>query len=111
MPEDFDKLWDYAHPTETEKKFRELLAAAEKSGDRSYHAQLLTQIARTYSLRGKFAEAHVTLDQAEKMLTDDMKVARVRYSLERGRTSRSAGKSEDALPLFHAAADLSGEIK
>src|SRR3954463_14412105 len=33
MLPDFDKLWDYQHPAETEKKFAELLPAAEKSGD------------------------------------------------------------------------------
>src|ERR1051325_153220 len=95
---DFDKLWDYAHPEETEKKFRELLPRAEKSGDKSYYAQLLTQIARTYSLRGKFAEAHATLDQVEAMLTDDLKLARVRYFLERGRTFNSSQQAAKALP-------------
>src|SRR5205809_4269353 len=44
---DFDKLWDYQDPAGTEKKFRELLPAAEAAGDASYVAELLTQIART----------------------------------------------------------------
>src|SRR4051794_32155876 len=43
---DFDTLWDYAQPGETEERFRELLPAARASGDRNYHLQLLTQIAR-----------------------------------------------------------------
>src|SRR6266498_5625258 len=40
---DFDSLWDYNHPDETEQKFRELLPVAEVSGDDSYYAELLTQ--------------------------------------------------------------------
>lgn len=107
----FDKLWDYSKPAETEKKFREVLAATEKSADISYRAELLTQIARTQGLQGKFVEAHATLDSVEKMLTDEMKLPRVRYLLERGRVFRSSDRPAESLPLFHQAADLSGEIE
>src|SRR6185503_17574880 len=88
----FDKLWNYNDPVATEAKFRELLPAAEKSADLSHHAQLLTQIARTQGLQGRFDGAHATLDSVEKMLTDDLKLARVRYLLERGRAFNSAGQ-------------------
>ena len=96
----FDKLWNYNDAVATEAKFRELLPAAEKSTDRSYHAQLLTQIARTQGLQGRFDDAHATLDSVEKMLTDDLKLARVRYLLERGRAFNSAGQPATAMPLF-----------
>ena len=43
---DFDAAWDYGDPAASEQRFRELLPRAEQDGDRSYHAQLLTQIAR-----------------------------------------------------------------
>jgi tetratricopeptide (TPR) repeat protein len=100
---DFDKLWDYNDPAATERRFREILPAAEKSGDRSYHAQLLTQIARTQGLQDRFDEAHATLDSVEKMLADDLKLARVCYLLERGRVFNSSGHSAKAMPLFEEA--------
>jgi tetratricopeptide (TPR) repeat protein len=97
---DFDSLWDYDNPAETEQKFRSLLPAAETSGDRSYHLELLTQIARTHSLRSEFDKSHAILDQVEPQLTTDLARARVRYQLERGRAFNSAGKKEQAQPLF-----------
>ncbi|MCD4657413.1 MAG: hypothetical protein K8S87_07690 [Planctomycetes bacterium] len=97
---DFDKLWDYNNPSETEKKFREILKTAEESGNVDYHAQLLTQIARTLGLQRKFEEAHKVLDEVEKMLTEDTKVARIRYMLERGRVFNSSGKKDEAKKLF-----------
>lgn len=54
---DFDSLWDYNHPAETERRFRELLPVATSSADRSYCAQLLTQIARTLGLQRRFDES------------------------------------------------------
>src|SRR5438128_2095323 len=84
-PVEFDKLWDYAKPAETEGQFRALLPSAEASGDTSYLAQLLTQIGRAQGLQDRFDEAHATLDRVTTMLTDDMNLARVRYLLERGR--------------------------
>lgn len=97
---DFDQLWDYNNPAETEQEFRELLSKAETGGDRSYHAQLLTQIARTLGLQRKFDEAHQTLDQVEPMLTDELETARIRYLLERGRAFNSAKHPDRARALF-----------
>jgi tetratricopeptide (TPR) repeat protein len=110
----FDKLWNFGDPAATEAKFRELLPQAEASGDRSYHVQLLTQIARTYSLRAKFNEAHSLLDTIEELLTPDLNLARVRYLLERGRTYNSSNQQTKALPLFIEASELAesiGEIR
>src|SRR4051812_6227839 len=103
---DFDTLWDYAHPDETERKFNEILPQAQQANDPSNLAQLLTRIARTQGLQGKFDDAHATLDRAEKMLTDDLKLARVRYLLERGRVFNSGGQSDRAMPLFVQAHEL-----
>jgi hypothetical protein len=91
---DFDALWDYGDPAATEVKFREVLPMAKASGDASYHAQLLTQIARTQGLQMKFDHAHSTLDMVEGMLADDMTVARIRYLLERGRVYNSSTNQE-----------------
>lgn len=108
---DFDKMWDYSKPAETEKKFRELLPVAKKSGDASYHAELLTQIARTLGLQQKFDEAHSILDTVETMIADEMLVPRIRYLLERGRVYNSSGKPEMAKPLFEQAMDIALEKK
>ncbi len=108
---DFDKLWNYGKPEETETKFRALLNEAEKSGNKDYHLQLLTQIARTFSLRAKFDEAHKVLDEVKSQLNEATKVAELRYLLERGRTFNSAKRIAEAIPLFAEAYELSLERK
>jgi tetratricopeptide (TPR) repeat protein len=97
---DFDQLWDYDQPSETEELFRALLPQTQKSGNRAYRAELLTQIARTLGLQQKFEEAHNLLDEAESMLTGDMNSPRIRYLLERGRVFNSSGSPDLARPLF-----------
>jgi len=106
---DFDSLWDYSHPEITEIKFRELLPAAESSGDSGYLAGLLTQIARTEGLQTKFDDAHKTLDRAEKLITNRMPVPKVRYLLERGRAFNSSGSPDEAKKYFLQAWDLARE--
>jgi tetratricopeptide (TPR) repeat protein len=96
----FDSLWDYARPEDTEKRFRDLLPAAQASGDVSYLAQLLTQIARTEGLQRRFEAAHRTLDAAEALLDDERQQARIRYLLERGRAFNSAKQPAQARALF-----------
>lgn len=113
---DFDSLWDYNNPAQTEAKFRDLLSAAEKAGDSAYLAELKTQIARTLSLQQKFDEAHAVLDEVEAAIKQDragsaeslpsqkrwVKV-QGRYLLERGRTYNSSKQKDKALPLFEEA--------
>ncbi|MBK8383677.1 MAG: hypothetical protein IPL16_17650 [Ignavibacteria bacterium] len=103
---EFDKLWNYSKPDETEKKFRELLPEIKASGDKSAYLQLLTQIARTLGLQRKFEDAHKLLDETETQLTDDDPVSKIRYQLERGRTFNSSGKTEKAEELFLKAYEL-----
>ncbi|MEO5930639.1 MAG: hypothetical protein ABIR47_11955, partial [Candidatus Kapaibacterium sp.] len=103
----FDRLWNYQKPDETEQRFREILRAAPQGTP--YHVELLTQIARTQSLQRKFAEAHAILDEAAALLTPEMRRARIRYLLERGRTFNSAGQKERALPLFVEAWEIGRE--
>ena len=99
-------LWDYNAPAETAVRFYELLPKVVASSDRAYHVELLTQIARTHSLRRQFDEAHRLLDEAEGMLAEEMAIPRIRYLLERGRSFNSAGEPERALQLFHEAFKL-----
>lgn len=103
---DFDPLWNYGAPDSTEAAFRALLPQAHSSGDRDYLAQLLTQIARAQGLQQRFDAASKTLDEAEALIADDMKVARVRLLLERGRVLNSSKQREKAGPLFERAWDL-----
>ena len=102
---DFDLLWDYNEPAATETRFRDLLPAAEESGDQSYRLQLLTQIARTLSLQRKFDDAHALLDTVEAQLSQGDALVNIRYLLERGRTFNSSGEPEKALALFQQAWD------
>ncbi len=107
---DLHGLWDYNDPAGTESKLRAVLAKAEASDDRGYHAELLTQIARAQGLQRQFDEAHRTLDEAEEMIDGDMHRARVRLLLERGRVFNSSGSADKAKPLFIKAWELaSGE--
>jgi tetratricopeptide (TPR) repeat protein len=102
----FDDVWDFSKPDETEQKFRALLPQAKENGDATYHAELLTQLARTLGLQQKFDAAHKVLDCAEPLLSETMPRARARYLLERGRAFNSAGATQEARPLFVEAWEL-----
>lgn len=65
---DFDKLWDYNHADDTERKFRSLLVEVQNTADLDYTAELLTQIARTLGLQRKFDEAHEILNQVSNVI-------------------------------------------
>jgi tetratricopeptide (TPR) repeat protein len=105
---DFDALWDYDHPDQTEGRFREILLQFPE--DEPAFLELLTQIARAQGLQGKFVQAHRTLDQVERRLDEAPSRPRVRYLLERGRAYNSSGKPKVARPLFQRAFDLAGEL-
>ena len=94
------ELWNFAKPEESESRFRAELARAL---DDNWRLELLTQIARTYSLRRRFEDAHRMLDGVESDLNRAGPKPRVRYLLERGRTFNSAGDRDAARPLFERA--------
>ena len=100
-----DDLWNFDDPEGTEKKFRNALEDAPE--DEAYRAEVLTQIARTYGLRGKFDEAHAILDEVAEMLPHVGNFVEVRYLLERGRAWNSAGEKIRAKELFLQAFELS----
>ena len=103
---DFDTLWDYSQPEESEARFRELLPAARASGDREYHLQLLTQIARAQGLAKRIEAAHATLDHVRDAMTATLPIVKVRYQLERGRCCRDSGELEKARGCFLEAWEL-----
>jgi hypothetical protein len=98
---DFEALWDYSHPDQTEAKFREILLSFPEE-DIGF-LELLTQIARAQGLQGKFNHAHQTLDQVEQRLGEFPSRSKVRYLLERGRVFNSSSAPERARPLFRKA--------
>ncbi|MBK9940862.1 MAG: tetratricopeptide repeat protein [Kouleothrix sp.] len=105
-PTDFDALWNYDQPAESEQQFRALLPVAERSGDHGYLAELLSQIARAEGLQHKFDAAHTTLDRAAALIGARPSRAGVRYLLERGRVFNSAQQLPQAHVLFSEAWEL-----
>jgi tetratricopeptide (TPR) repeat protein len=104
---DFDKLWNFNDPADSEQKFRAQLESAKKSGDALRELELLTQIARAQGLQQKFNDAHATLDQVESRLREsDNPLIRTRYLLERGRVFNSAKQRDRAIPQFTDAMNL-----
>lgn len=97
-PAEFDTLWDYDQPAETEKRFRSLMPAL--GANTSWRAELLTQISRAQGLQRRFAEAQATLDSVETLLPDLPLRPRIRYLLERGRVLNSSGDPAAARPFF-----------
>ncbi len=108
---DFDKLWNYNEPAETENKFRSILLGINSGENAGYELELRTQIARTLGLQQKFEDAHKLLDQIELDLQGEYPIARIRYFLERGRTLNSSGKKEESIPLFFEAWELGLKVK
>ena len=95
---DVTTLWNFADPATSEAAFRSALATATNADDALV---LQTQIARTYSLRSRFADAHALLDAIAPALASAGAEPRVRAMLERGRTWRSA-KEPETMPLMPA---------
>lgn len=93
---DIDTFWEYSDPALSEKRFRNALNSTQ--GD--VRLELLTQIARTYSLRRQFDAAHQVLDEVEKELGNAGARPQVRYLLERGRIFNSSGEKEKARSFF-----------
>src|SRR5688500_2573416 len=105
---DFDALWDYSHPDQTETKFREILLGFPE--DDPAFLELLTQIARAQGLQRKFDHAQQTLDQVERRLGEVPSRPKIRYLLERGRVFNSSGKPEQARPLFSEALGVAKQL-
>ena len=98
---DIESFWEYGDPAASEVRFRAALAQAQATpGER---LELMTQIARTHSLRRQFDGAHAVLDEVEHQLGSAGPAPRARYFLERGRTFNSAGDKARAAALFREA--------
>lgn len=91
---DLAPLWDFSQPDVSEARFRGALATA--TGDDALILQ--TQIARTYGLRGNFAQARSILEGIEPRVANAGSEVRVRYALEWGRTFASTKHSPESQP-------------
>lgn len=99
-------LWDFGDPAASEVAFRDLAAEAEAGGNTAYAAEAMTQVARTFSLRGEFDQANAILDEVDEGPQGSVPVVRVRSLLERGRALNSGGQADAALPLFEEAYEI-----
>lgn len=108
--EDFDKLF-VGDLAEAEKNLRALLPRAEALEDKSIYLQILSQIALAQAVQKNFDSARKTLDLAEKQLSPEHHLARVRILLERGRVFFQEGNVAAARPLFKQSFELSAEHK
>lgn len=99
---ELESFWEYDDPPASAARFRAALETAQ-GDDR---LELMTQLARTYSLRDRMNEAHRLLDEVEGQLEGTGAAPQVRYALERGRTFNSSGDAVRAAGLFQQAWDL-----
>ncbi len=92
---DFLTLWDFRDPAGSEARFAALLPTVRAAGERALEVEVLTQIARAQGLQGRPADAHRTLDEAERGLAEGMARPRIRVLLERGRATNGRPGATD----------------
>ena len=107
MAVDVDSYWEYSDPAASEERFRQALGAAK--GDE--RLEILTQVARSYSLRKRFDDAHGVLDGIRPQVEAAGPRVKARYHLERGRTFNSAGRKDEARSQFLTAFDTASAAK
>ncbi len=110
--ENFDEIiGKLGDPALIEAKLQELSIEAKQLSNKSIYLQILSQIALMQAVQKKFDAAHATLDQAEKLLTPEYDLARVRILCERGRAFQQAGDIEQALIYFEKSYALSAQCQ
>lgn len=97
--ENFDDLF-VGYPADIEKNLKYLLPDAKSLTNKSIYLQILSQIALTQAMQGKFEMAHKTLDETKPMFASTDYVAKTRILLERGRIFHQAHDLNSALPYF-----------
>jgi len=107
---DFDSWWDYGDPAGTELRFRQFLQQDSLKLPREIRLEVMTQLARTQGLQGRFDQAHAILDSVAARLPETPSLAHVRYYLERGRVYNSEGTPELGVIFFLDALGTSLEL-
>ena len=106
-------LWKYDNPKQSAVRFISLLDSAEVSPNKDYLPALLSQVARSYAMRGDFKSAHEQLNELELLIQDTSSLGQVFYLLERGRALKAGGDKTRARILFKDAfiiADRLGDV-
>ncbi len=105
--ETLDELWDFDDPATTEARLRIEL---EQGGpyDEVERAELRTQLARAIGLQGRYDEAAEMLIEVQ---SEDAPAVIARVLLESGRILNSAGKPDDATPLFLRTAEIAEQAR
>ena len=98
-------------PIEIEKALKRFIPSAKALKNKSIYLQILSRLALTQAAQKKFKLAHKTLDKAEKELTSDQTLAKVRLILERGRVFLISYDFKAALPLIKKGYKLSKKYK
>lgn len=99
-----DRLRPLLDPTELDATERRLRRALDAEATEAGRAEVLTQLARVESYRGRSEAARDLLDEAEGM-AGDVPVVRARLLLEGGRIERRAGNDEKARDMLGQACD------
>lgn len=84
-------------PIQIEKILQSFLLQAKTLKNKSIYIQILTRLALTKTIQGKFKSAHAILDKAEKEVTPDLSIAKARIMLERGRLFLLSSQLKSAL--------------
>ena len=96
--EQIDALWTIDDPVEGQVKLKNAIAEYPGSAD-----ELLTQIARSLGLQGRFDEAWQELSKISNMSSP---IVEIRVQIEKGRLKNSSGNPNDAKPYFLKALEL-----
>ena len=105
-----DEFWDYAHPQKTHDTLYALLEPS-KVASSNYYGEVLSQLARTKSVQGKFGEAQRYLDKLEQICDDELTTSFIRYNLERGRSYNSNNEKLLASRYFVIAFTIAWKLK
>jgi tetratricopeptide (TPR) repeat protein len=101
----FDALWDFTNPRESEKAFRALMLDVTGKHDQQWVVQLQTQIARALVMQKKFSEAKKLLDAIEGPAQKNA-LSGVRFALEKGRYLLALKNESKAKSFFTLAYEM-----
>ena len=104
------KLWKYDDPKTSALVFSSLINRAMSSEDKDYLPAVLSQIARSYAMRGDFNAAHQQLDEVKSLIEVQKSRANIFYLLERGRTFNLEGNKRNAQLVLNEAFRFAQEI-
>jgi tetratricopeptide (TPR) repeat protein len=107
-PPSIDAAWDYADPSGSEARFREMIASAGAAADAGWRVEAHSQLARAVCLQRRYDDAHGILDAVEGLVPARGR-PRVRWRLERGRILNDQGDAAAATAAFEEALALAEE--